>query len=77
LFDRRVYGPENLYSVTQKDFCNKITRKAEKGLADLGAGNRLKSVRRLVIFDLFYHQFAQVLAPDSFSAKLGFHVRLL
>jgi hypothetical protein len=24
LFDRRAYGPENLYSVLQKEFCNKI-----------------------------------------------------
>src|SRR6266404_3809448 len=24
MFDRRVYGPENLCSATQKDFCNKI-----------------------------------------------------
>jgi hypothetical protein len=27
LFDPRVDGPENLYSVTQKDFCNIICHK--------------------------------------------------
>jgi hypothetical protein len=27
MFDRRVYGPENLCSATQKDFCNKIGTK--------------------------------------------------
>jgi len=33
LFDRRAYGPEKLSSVTQKDFCNTIGGRADKGRA--------------------------------------------
>jgi hypothetical protein len=51
LFDRRVHGPENVYSVTQKDFCNSIGAKrtfAKHRLLSAITGSQLiyRSLRR-------------------------------
>ena len=45
MFDRRVYGPENLCSATQKDFCNKICHVwTAPGWQDLSSRMRVAGV---------------------------------